>query len=361
MFTSSAPGKLVLLGEYAVLENSPALVAAINKRAKVLLQKSSDNYFYLSSPSLNVSHLKFFFNDKYKIIFEKQLSSELRKKLIFFTETLEYLKDKFPPFHKIPPVKILIDTNEFYLLNSKDKLGLGSSAALTVCLVNGLLSYVSHNEKYYDLTNNIFPIALNIHHKAQGKRGSGVDVAASCFGGIIKFQKRLENKDNSPEISKLALPNDLKIHYIWSGRSSSTSKMVENVKHFKKLNPIDYNRIIDNMTLASEEGCIAIQEKKTDVFLEKCDHYFFLMKELGQLSGVDIISPIHQEIANLVQRRGGVYKPSGAGGGDIGLALSDSKQTHKKVYEEILRSGFQILNLRIDRHGVISKVKNIYK
>ena len=189
-FTSSAPGKLILLGEYAVLENSPALVAAINNRAKVHIQKSLDDYFYLTSPSLNVSNLKFSFNKKHKIVFEKQVSSEIRKKLIFCIETIEYFKKKFNQFHKISPLEITTDTNQFYCLNSKEKLGLGSSAALTVSLVNGLLSYMSQNGLSSNLIKNIFPIALDIHHIAQGKRGSGVDVAASCFGGIIKFQKK---------------------------------------------------------------------------------------------------------------------------------------------------------------------------
>jgi len=33
--TASTPGKLVLLGDYAVLEGAPALVMAVNRHAKV--------------------------------------------------------------------------------------------------------------------------------------------------------------------------------------------------------------------------------------------------------------------------------------------------------------------------------------
>ena len=51
---ASAPGKLVLLGEYAVLEGAPALVMAINRRARVRMTAQSDGTCEVSAPDLNV-------------------------------------------------------------------------------------------------------------------------------------------------------------------------------------------------------------------------------------------------------------------------------------------------------------------
>ncbi len=36
---ADAPGKLVLLGEYAVLEGAPGLVVAVDRRARVVLEQ----------------------------------------------------------------------------------------------------------------------------------------------------------------------------------------------------------------------------------------------------------------------------------------------------------------------------------
>ena len=57
--STSTPGKLILLGEYAVLEGAPALVTAINKFAKIVLKETAYNQYYLSAPNLNLNDLPF--------------------------------------------------------------------------------------------------------------------------------------------------------------------------------------------------------------------------------------------------------------------------------------------------------------
>ena len=44
---ASAPGKLVALGEYAVLEGAPALVLAVERRAVATLERSGDGDCHL--------------------------------------------------------------------------------------------------------------------------------------------------------------------------------------------------------------------------------------------------------------------------------------------------------------------------
>ena len=50
--TATAPGKLVLLGEYAVLEGAPALVMAIDRRAEVRLETRTQAPCMLRAPGI---------------------------------------------------------------------------------------------------------------------------------------------------------------------------------------------------------------------------------------------------------------------------------------------------------------------
>ncbi len=51
---ASAPGKLVLLGEYAVLFGAPAVVMAVNRRAVVTVGKAPGEKWVVTAPVLGV-------------------------------------------------------------------------------------------------------------------------------------------------------------------------------------------------------------------------------------------------------------------------------------------------------------------
>jgi phosphomevalonate kinase len=85
---STAPGKLILLGEYAVLEGTPALVAAVNRFAKVDI--STGNEYLCKSPTLKIADLKFTISNLGKIHFPGKISDIVQKELTFFIKTMEY-------------------------------------------------------------------------------------------------------------------------------------------------------------------------------------------------------------------------------------------------------------------------------
>ena len=58
----------------------------------------------------------------------------------------------------------------------------------------------------------------------------------------------------------------------------------------------------------------------------------------------------HQELADAAARRKLIYKPCGAGGGDVGIVLATDREA---VAEFEADSGYEILEVSLESRGVI--------
>lgn len=77
------------------------------------------------------------------------------------------------------PDPVLVTVDSSALTGGGRKLGLGSSAAVAVAVTHALLGGAP--------LDSVFRTALRAHRAAQGGRGSGYDVAASTYGGAGLF------------------------------------------------------------------------------------------------------------------------------------------------------------------------------
>ncbi|MBN2364604.1 MAG: hypothetical protein EH225_00510 [Calditrichaeota bacterium] len=347
---ATAPGKLILIGEYAVLEGAPAIVMAVDRYAKVEIDKNPLKRFEVNSPTLGIRNLEFRADNLGKISYPPDTSPSVVEKLKFFRAVFEYFYRYSNKIKPIPAQIFMLDTSEFYLRENGPKLGLGSSAALTVGLLRGLAELSGTDAISFHDPRQLFSLAQSIHHRMQGQKGSGIDIAASCYGGILRFRNVPDRE--AVEIQKMTMPEDLFIIPVWSGTSASTPLMVEKVRKFREEQSHHYYTIMEKMGKISTIACKSLNNKSGRKFLHQLQFYFEAMEDLGNKSGAGIISEEHRIIARLATGAGAVYKPSGAGGGDLGFAATDSQSIAEIVSEKFLRSGFQLINLKESPHGV---------
>lgn len=125
-----------------------------------------------------------------------------------FGRAADYLAERLPP-PGTGGAELLIDSSDLYGPGGK-KRGLGSSAAAVVAMTALWTAAVGEPQTE---SGRLFPLALGAHREAQGGRGSGYDVACSCYGGTLLFTGGQE-----PLVRRVSLPWMPSIR-IFSGRA----------------------------------------------------------------------------------------------------------------------------------------------
>lgn len=316
---ASAPGKMVLCGEYAVLQGAPALALAVDRRAHVEIRVRSEGTSLLESSLLDrvipctIGPSGITTDPATSVARSMPLVNDLVRQLAGLTSK--------EGFH-LPPLHVILNTQQFYREGKREhtKLGLGSSAALLValsaafrCLVGAL-----QGRQDQDVT---WPEVWALHQALPNQRGSGIDVASSYHGQLILFQKR--SSDTPPSVRVFELPSRLHLWMVWTGRSTSTSVMLDQLARWQKLQPEAYRASMKMLSRAAQQSAEYAEAGRVDLLLQSFRSYAKALKSLSEASGVEIISKEHQEIQAAAESMGLVYKPSGAGGGDIGFVATE--------------------------------------
>jgi phosphomevalonate kinase len=333
---ASAPGKLVLVGEYAVLEGAPALVLAIDRRARVVLDECEGDACRIDAPDIGVVGAQWQLDADGCVRWD-DLDGTETERLRLITTVIETLCAGKAPV----PFRARLDTRAFFLDDTRQKLGLGSSAAVTVALTAALCA---HQGCEVPPAQRL----IAMHRTFQDGRGSGVDVAASLRGGAITY--RLHS--SAPRIAPTAWPASLHWCCVWSGRPAQTSEMLARMAVWRARAPASYGLLLRDLRLCAEAATMAIETGNAAALLETVSLYADGLRKLGEASGVDIFSLEHHAIAACAAACGVVYKPCGAGGGDIGIALSSDPLRLREFRMRVAREGFREIELQLDAWGL---------
>jgi len=347
------PGKLILLGEYAVLEGANALVAAVDRFVHATISAAEHDYFQLFS-NLTSNSICFIINEKGDVLPDENQSdqdlSTMRFSLLIVNQITKMIRKSGT---LINPFDLKIDTSQFFIEAQKNKIGLGSSAALTVALTMAIACFLEAENKLFPCEYDLFRFACDTHFIAQGNHGSGIDIAASVYGGINVYNiVSIDQKEENKNISPVAVNDDLYFLPVWTGVSASTRELLSQVDKFRSDFENEYQDMMSRLLVLSDSGCLIYRERNCQDFLDIIHDYYKVLKDFSARSKIPIISNIHESIAEIVYSYGGVYKPSGAGGGDIGLAFSDSKEVIEKVKKTLVNNNIETLSINISEEGV---------
>lgn len=329
MSGASAPGKLVLTGEYAVLDGAPAIVTAVDRRARVTVEDAAACRVAARGPG--IAPAAFTLAPDGIPGWDNAAAGDDYRLLAAVTKTLA----EHGPLPDDRPFRLQLDTAAFY--SGADKLGLGSSAALTVALTAALARYLGRG---FDQG-----LAFAAHRRLQGGEGSGLDVAAAIAGGVIRYAVGAP-----PSVERIGWPAGLEVSFVWTGRSARTTPRVRQYR--------DWQRFGAAAGLAgrlAEEAAAAAavwQAGDCAAVLEATAAWARRLAELDEAAGLGIRSGGHAELARLAETAGVVYKPSGAGGGDIGLAFAGDRERLRSFGAAAERAGFRPLALRPDDRGL---------
>ena len=286
----SAPGKLMLLGEYAVVDGGLAVVAAVNRRAVGVVLTEPD-----PSPSPVVQ----------AVLTRAQAEGAV-----------------------LPP-GIRIDTSAFRDADGA-KLGLGSSAAVAV--IAAALATGRGDD-------DVLRIAVDGHRAAAHGKGSGVDVAACFSGGVVATRAQPGPIQPLPRGIRGLTPSVL-----YTGVSASTPHMLAACQASPRWD--DWMAVMRPLVRRGIKAWIA---QEALPFLRVIAEYGRAMAGLGADAGVPVVTEQIEAMMRLAAEAGGAAKPSGAGGGDVVVMWSADPEAAQRVADA---TQSVVVDLAVDPRGL---------
>ncbi|MCB9549790.1 MAG: hypothetical protein H6706_28620 [Myxococcales bacterium] len=314
---TTAPGKVLLFGEYAVLDGGQALVAAVARRAHCTVEPADG----VEVVGTGIGAMRWPLDGPDVLPFARALFG----------------------LAEPPPGRYTLESDAFSERGGRMKLGLGSSAATTVALAAAIRQSTD--------PATLFGLAQAAHRAAQGT-GSGADVAAVAFGGVLAYRWHADGPliagDGAATVRPITGGRD-RLAMAWSGRPASTTALVARVRAFADADPLRYRYWMDQLAEAAEEACLvwASGGDLTDPAGTSLD----LLAALGEAAGVDLVLPTHWRLDALAEPHGCRVKPTGAGGGDLAWIAGPDAEAEAQAAAALAAAGERIIWLPVDPVG----------
>jgi mevalonate kinase len=334
MIKASAPGKVILFGEHAVVYDGLGIAASVGKRCTAIVTSNEEDYVFLEIRGLDLKK-----SLKKNELFELYDVVTKLKKENNFDEIKEIQrKEKLSaPFFVIAslmkkygfkPVKIT-DISEV-----PKNLGSGSSAFSAVALA--LSKFLGANLTKKEISD----LAYEGDIVAHGGTPSGIDSSIVTYGGYIQYKK-------SEGIKPLDINFELPLIFVDSGESAKTGETVPYVRSQREESKEFVDTVLERLNNISLQALDALKEQNLGLMGELMLEYYLELKKLN-ISTEKLDNII--EIA--VKNNALGAKPTGGWGGGCCIVLAkDKKQAEElmRIYDE---KGFSSFQAEIGVEGV---------
>ena len=160
------------------------------------------------------------------------------------------------------------------------------------------------------------------HRAAQGGRGSGADVAAAVYGGVICLRAPRRRR---PTCSRSPLPAAVELIVFSTGTPQLDRRpraaRVEALAR-RAIPTLTRGRLgADRASAATRFIAGVARRRRRGVDRLGCARERRARRRSGDAAGLPIVTPALAAAATLAEELGGAAKPSGAGGGDVGVAF----------------------------------------
>ena len=300
-------GKVILLGEHAVVYGSHAIAAPIPLAVHATVQDTRSGGVDMLIPRWGV---------------ECRLSRDPAHR-DSFQRSLGLIFDRLGLIERSIHIEVFP--------NVPRAMGLGGSAALAVAVIRAL---DGHFELGLD-DERVNALAFSCEEVAHGKP-SGVDNTVATYGRMVLYKRGEDG--HPPEVSELEVTRPIPLVIGISGRESLTARTVANVRSAWKRNPVLYDGIFRQIDQLALQGVDAL--KRNDL-----QHLGDLMNVChGLLNALRVSRRELEELVQIAREHGalGAKLTGGGGGGSIVALVPENRE---RVVAAMRDAGYQAMEV----------------
>lgn len=350
----------MIAGEFAVLiPNQRIIVMAVNRFVYTTIRQDVA-VNTLTLENFKLRNLKWDYDDDIVHVHSRD-----RRKVYVenaMTTAFNYLKENavpIRPFH----LSVYSELDDA----SGVKYGLGSSAAVVTSVITAILKAFLPTEPPAPV---IFKLASITHVKTQGN-GSGADVAASTYGGVLAYtsfqsewlKEAIEAAHTLTElvskewkywsVAHIRLPETLHMSIGWTGKPASTSQLVKQILELRQSDPESFKAFLEKSDRAVKSFLHGAETGDIETLLHGVKENGRALAEVGEAAQTDVVTPLLSVLCDLAEEHGGAGKSSGAGGGDCGIAFLASHDKTEKLEQAWTQNGIKPLALTMSPVGSV--------
>ena len=301
---SSACGKVILLGEHAVVYGRPAIALPVPLAVEAHVRKGGDGV-QLVIPRWGL---------------EQRVAPDQRQGV---SATLNIILEALG----VAGRSMLIEV----MPHLPRAVGLGASAALAVAVIRAIGDAFE-----LGLTDDfVNQVAFECEKTAHGTP-SGIDNTVATYGSSVQYQK----DGDTPRFKELRIPEALPLVIGMTGEESLTAKTVAAVRAAWTEYPERYEAIFDqiaDLTRAGTDAVAAANFSELGQVMNLCQ---------GYLNALQLSTPALEALIHIARDHGAAgAKLTGGGGGGSMVALCPDNQ--EQVAEAMRTAGFKALPVTV--------------